>query len=379
MNYVQKYFEEIFEDMLNDSLQKGLISHAEDFQAHIKNQEDISNYYILDKAVIAQMFSKVYDDITAVFNSINVDLAEGEDLDHIGKIVGVSRPEPTYAMCSLTFSKISSVEEDIVIDSGVMVSSNNGIRYRTTEEIYIPINESECTVEAMAVEAGSKSKVDSDTLTTIDSRTSNLMVTNSVSSGGYDGYSDTEYRELLKNWRLIFLKGSKEAYENYFARFDGIDGYKLVPNWDKSGTLKIIIDPGLPSQLNQAYSEIRKNVSQIDGDISLFAPVEKAIKVYAIVNVDIDSINPYNFNEKQMIKEKIVSSIKIFIDGGYRRNGDYYSGLKIGEDFIAHKLGVFLDAEIPELKSIVFTEPNDYVLIHDEEKGVSDTIDIEMV
>ena len=104
MNYVEKQYEEIFEDMLQDSLEKGLISHAEEFESFVKNHGDISNYYVMDKSVIAQMFAKVYPDITAVYESAKVEYAEEIDLDDIGKIVGISRPEATYAEVMCTFS-----------------------------------------------------------------------------------------------------------------------------------------------------------------------------------------------------------------------------------------------------------------------------------
>ena len=42
-------------------------------------------------------------------------------------------------------------------------------------------------------------------------------------------------------------------------------------------------------------------------------------------------------------------------------------------------LGVFLDEEIYELKSIQFNYPEDYILIKDDEIGVSNTITIEMI
>ena len=379
MNYVQKSFEEIFESMLEDCLSKGLISHADEFESYIKNQEDISNYYVMDKAVIAQMFQKAYEDMTKVYNIFNIDLAEGHDLDNIGKILGVPRPRATYATCNLTFTRHEVSEENNRIESGVIVSSSNGIQYRTIEEGNF-LGEIQCVVPAMALKPGSKYRVIENTLKNIESQSLNLTCTNSDSSGGVDEYADDQYRELLKKTGLINLKGSREAFMNYFENFDGIDGYKLVPNWNGSGTLKIILDPGLPSQLNQAYNEIHeKNVCQIDGDIFLTAPTERFIDVYAIVNVDIDMVNPYSNNEKEQIKSKIISAIKIFIDGGYRVNGDYYPGLIIGEDFIPHKLAVFLDAEIPELKNIDFNYPTDYITILDDEKGVSKNITIEMI
>ena len=62
-----------------------------------------------------------------------------------------------------------------------------------------------------------------------------------------------------------------------------------------------------------------------------------------------------------------------------KNNGSYYPGLVLGEDFIPHKLAVYLDQEISELKNITFTYPEDYILILDEEIGVSNDIKIEMI
>lgn len=380
MIYKQKDYEEIFEKMLNDSLERGLISHAEEFMSFIANHEDISNYYVMDKSVIAEMFAIVYEDITNVYNRIDINLATGIDLDNIGDILGIPRPQATYAMVELTFRANSNIGEDILITDEIIVSTSNGIQYRTLEDVYIPVGESEVTVQAIAVVAGVDSKVGANVLTVLESDFNNLTVTNTnSSSGGREAYNDDEYRMLLLNWRLINLKGSLEAFEDYLSNFDGIDGYKLVPNWDGSGTLKIILDPGTDYQLNQAYNEIQESIAQIDMDVSLFAPVHNHIDVYVIVNVDIDLINPFSSVEKEDIKSRLNQAIKIFIDGGYREDGSYYPGLGIGEDFIPHKLSVFLDSEINELKDIRFNYPADYIQISDEEIGVSNNITIEMI
>ena len=181
------------------------------------------------------------------------------------------------------------------------------------------------------------------------------------------------------NWKLINLKGSFEAYENYFANFNGIDSYRIVPNWNGTGTIKCILDPGTDYQLNLAYEELQDSITQATEDIFMSAPINKYINIYAIVNVDIDQVNPYSTIEKSVIQAKIITAIKIFIDGGYRANGEWYGGLYLGEDFIPHKLAVFVDEEIPELKNITFKYPEDYVPIQDEEIGVSNEITIEMI
>lgn len=381
MNYIPKKYEEIFEQMLNDSLEKGLISHAEEFPSFIANKEDISNYYVMDKSVIAEMFSIVYEDITNVYNSINIEIAEGEDLDNIGAIIGVPRPQATYAMCELLFTVSGSDEEDILISDEVIVATQNNIQYKLLEEIYIPVGSQECTVPAIAVIPGVDSKVIENTLTNILSDLSiNLTCTNpQSSSGGSEAYDDNEYRQLLMNWTKIRLKGSQEAYENYFNNLDGIDGYKLIPNWDGTGTIKIVVDPGFPFLLNKIYDELQSNVAQYSEDITVFAPTKKYIDIYAVASVNIDRINPFSSSEKEIISQKIKTGIKTFIDGGYCTDGSYYQGLLIGEDFIPHKLAVFLDNEINELKSISFDFPENFIEILDEEIGVSNNITIEMI
>lgn len=381
MNYTQKYFEEIFESMLQDSLEKGLISHVEDFPEYIQNQQDISNYYVMDKSVIAKMFEKFYEDMTLVYESAKVEYAEGTDLDEIGSTLGIFRPAATHAETLVTFTLSESASEDINLPEGIIISTVSGIEYETVERLFISADDNESTITARAVEAGLSGKVIENTLTRIVSNLEyNFIVNNeSPSSGGREEYNDDEYRYLLMNWTKIRLKGSLEAFEYYFASFDGIDSYKLIPNWDGAGTIKCVLDPGIDYQLGNAYEDLQGSITQATEDIFMSAPISKSIDIYATVNVDIDQINPYSDIEKRDIKAKIISAIKVFIDGGYASDGSWYPGLLLGEDFIPHKLGVFLDDEIPELKNIIFNTPTDYVSILDEEVGVSNTINIEMM
>lgn len=385
MNYSQKYFEEIFEQMLNDSVDNGLISRADEFIDWIDNQKDISNYYVMDKAVIARMFEKVYEDITRIYESAKIEYAEGIDLDDIGRIVGIPRPTATKASVEVTFTLKESweaFENDINLSEGIVVSTEDGIKYVTVEELYLSKdNDTSVKVQCLSVESNMDVKISKNSIVNIDSNIGyDFSVTNEkASSGGEDAFTDDEYRYLLINWIKIYIKGSIEAYENYFANFDGIDGYKLVPNWDGSGTMKIILDPGTPYLLNKAYNEIKDTICQADEIIMMFAPVEKTIDVYIQVNVDIDQINPYSEVEKTDIQNKILQAINVFIDGGYMVDGNYYPGLLIGEDFIPHKLAVFLDDEVQELKNITFTTPEDYIKITDEEIGVSGNLTVEMI
>lgn len=382
MNYVEKSYEELFEEALQDMLESGLISHADEFESYIANKQDISNYYVMDKAVISQIVERIYTEgLTPTYESAKVEYAEGTDLDDIGETVGIIRPAATSAEVECTFTLRNVVEEDISIPEGVIVSTASGIEYQTVDPIFIASDETETTVLTRAVIPGVKSKVIEGSITRIVSELeySFDVINHYASTGGAEAYTDDEYRYFIMNHHKIKIKGSKEAFEYYFASFNGLESYRLVPNWNGTGTVKCILDPGYDNQLYRAYQDLQDIVSQFNEDITMFAPTDKFIDIYAIVNVDIDQINPYSSVEKEEIKSRIISAIKIFIDGGYRRNGQWYPGLYLGEDFIPHKLAVFLDEEISELKSITFTYPTEYIQILDEERGVSNNITIEMV
>ena len=291
MNYSQKYFDEIFTDIIEDSVNKGLVSKADDFLAHIHNIEDISNYYVMSDAVYSKIFEMVYESITQVYESAKIEYATGEDLDSIGESRGVLRPEATHAMVNVTFSRNdSNIDDTISISEGIIIATDTGINYITLEEIYIHSGDLSTTVQCMSVESGVKGKVLQNTLTRIATNIGyNLRCTNPEdSSGGREAYSDEEYRDFVLNWFKINLKGSKEAFEYYFASLDGLDGYNIVPNFDVSGHSKIIVDPGTPYQLNLIYNDLQSEVSQMNEDLFVCAPDDVFINIYATVNVDID-------------------------------------------------------------------------------------------
>jgi len=384
MSYTQKHYREIFLKDLEESKEAGLISHQEEFIDYVKSRKDISNFHVMNLSIEAQRFDYTYDDITEVYNSNKVGLALGNDLDDLGDIINCPRPQASYAGVEVTFTLSNATSEDITLPTGIVLTGKSGIEYVTAEEIYFPQGSRVATAYAYAATPGVKGKIVESELNTIVSSVSEYYTGNiacineNSSSGGYDAYTDEEYRELLKVWIKANQKGNKAAFDVFFANLGGIDGYKLVPNWDGTGTVKIIVDPGDVYTLRSIYNTLQDEVTQMTEDIYLTAPEKVYIDVYAKVNIDLDTLTPYDATFKEDIQYKIVSAVKLFINGGYRSDGSYYRGLSIGEDFIPHKLQVFLDQEIKELKSIAFQYPDTPIVVSDEEQCVSREITIVM-
>ena len=388
VTYVQKYFADLFFNAIIDAYDNGLISNADDFLDYISKREDISNYYVMTLAVIADTMEDVYYDMTDVYESNKVGLALGSDLDSIDEMIGCPRPQATRSSLLVTFSLGTTAESSVTIPSGTIVTgigaNNRVVNFTTVEDGLIPVGSDCVNVYCLSTDTGSGTRILSNSVTGVDTTFIDdvggiTVKNNEASSGGTDTFTDDEYRALLLEWVQSNVKGSSEAYYRYFTSFDGLDSYKLIPNWNGSGTLKIVLDPGYPYQLQQAYDGIRESVCQCPDDITMFAPNRVPLNIYAKCNVDIDMVNPYSSTEKEEIRSRIVDGVKLFVDGDTLN----YMGLGLGEDFIPYQLGVFLYERIPELKSIIFTdsegvEDSSPVTITDEEIGFSKEINIIM-
>ena len=359
VNYREKDFDQIFKEMIQDAYYYKLISSDEHFLDYIDNRQDIENMYVLFLSVYAMQTSEFYEVATKLYNSNDLDKAVGKDLDILGAKVGVPRPQARKSSVTLRFECEADV--DVKIPKGTIVSDGNGTSYYTTEEATIIRGRNSVNVSALSVDGGYNTHVGRYTLNYIEKTTlnsiHNVSVTNPKgSSGGRSAFSDDEYRELIRNWTYSHIKGTKEAYELFFSYYDGVESYKLVPKWDGAGTVKVIIDPSDDWIINDVSEKLLQNVELFDDDVFVTGAENKVIDVNAVANISIDNIEDYSTNEKELIKQKVINAIRVYIDGGYRSNGNYHTGLLIGEDFIPLQCAVFVIQEVPQLKSIDFTD-----------------------
>lgn len=358
VNYREKDFDQIFKEMIQDAYVYGLVSDDEYYLDYINNRQDIENMYVLFLSVYAMQSSEFFEEATKLYNSNDLDKAVGRDLDVLGAKVGISRPQATKSSVTLTFMS-NTTNSDIKIPKGTIVSTGSNISYYTIEEGIILKGKNSVDVGALSVESGYNNQVGAMTLTYIEKNSNQLSSVSVInykgSSGGRSAYNDDEYRELIRNWSYSHIKGTKEAYELFFSYYDGIESYKLVPKWDGAGTLKVVVDPSDDWIINDISEKLLQNVELFDDDVYVVGANKKIIDIEAVANVSIDNIEDYTDVEKELLKQKIINAITIYVNGGYRRNGNYYTGLLIGEDFIPLQCAVFVLQEVPQVKSIDFS------------------------
>ena len=71
--YVQKYYEELFTNLLEEAYDNSLISHNELFVDYVKSRQDISSYYVMTLSIIAESEEDIYYDMTDVYYSAKVE------------------------------------------------------------------------------------------------------------------------------------------------------------------------------------------------------------------------------------------------------------------------------------------------------------------
>ena len=352
-NYKQKDYETIFTELLTDGYLEGLLSTDEHFLEYVKNRQDIENNFALMMSIYALKDSKEYEEMTNIYLSNDVDYAVNRDLDILGSKCNTTRPQATKSSVELLFTIDSPTDYDITIPQNTLVYTDNGVGYATATDGVIIRGETSTNVGALSVLNGGNSRVEPYTLNTAPELSNNITVTNPKgSSGSHETYNDKEYRELLRNWTYAHIKGTKEAYEEFFANYDGLDDYRLIPKWDGTGTLKIIIDPSNDWIKNDLYTKLQERTFLLVEDVTITGAVERPLDVDCTINVDIDQVIKYSDVDYANIKELVERAIKVYVDGGYRRDGTYHKGLGIGQDFIPFKAGIFINEEIPQIMSI---------------------------
>ena len=158
LNFKRKIYDEIFLEELEDSYKMGLLSSDKNFLNYVENREDIENNYIMQCSVHSKAVEGCYDDLQNIYDAFDLDTAVGEDLENIGLLVGIEKPEAKPSHVDLTFYLKSPIEYDLIIPAETIVTSksNGGVSYYTTKDVKIVSGDTEVTVGARTVSLGVK-------------------------------------------------------------------------------------------------------------------------------------------------------------------------------------------------------------------------------
>ena len=211
--------------------------------------------------------------------------AQGEYLERLAALRGVSRSVATCATGTLRFGVSSTIGGDLSIKSGTTCMTDTGIRFATTEDTVLSAGTLYVDVPAMALVPGRAGNVAANTITIMAAMPTGIKAcTNPEAfSGGDDAESDESLRARLLDTFIRLPNGANAAYyEQTALSYPGVAAAKAVGRPRGIGTVDVYVatDAGIPGEeLLAAISEYLQARREISVDLRVLAPEEELVDV----------------------------------------------------------------------------------------------------
>lgn len=145
----------------------------------------------------------------------------GDNLDHIGALLGVYRLGASHSVCTLQFTLSSTMPYSVIIPAGTRATPGGNIYFSTLEEAEISIGQVSTSITAQCSETGTigNGYLPGQINKIVDVFPYEMDVVNiTVSNGGTDTENDENFRERIQIAPESFTTaGSSKSYE-YYAR-----------------------------------------------------------------------------------------------------------------------------------------------------------------
>lgn len=219
----------------------------------ILDNNDISNYYI-----------------SYVYGALGIDDAEGEDLDRLIAILGVTRYNATYATGTATmYTGGEPAQYDIPIPYGSIISTRqdtNGdiVEFSVSDDnAILQAGSISTSVNVVAIVAG-HTYVPAGALSVLNSSISGIQsVANTIEiNSGDDIESDEELRVRTKEISKSFGKCTDSAIKLAVENIDGVLSCTVIDMMNGIGTTGVIVSTSIippPSSIINEINSVVKN------------------------------------------------------------------------------------------------------------------------
>lgn len=376
LNIKKRGWDEILTSFVVEAQKRNLLDESIDPQAVVNQKEYIDNLLIMDYAVFSQVLSETYEMIEAVYNSMRLRTATGEDLDNIGQMF-LSRYAPQKSVGVIRVGFEEELEEPMQIPMGLRFTSQyHDLVFITRVDKLMEAGDKTAEIPIIADDVGSSYNVPAGYITDcLDHYGFDYISNPDATYGGYDGESDESYRERLLNWKYILNRGTLSAYVDFLNGLKEVRGYHIEPYWDGPGTVLITIDP----PVDEIVADVEVGIETIKA-VDEYVVVEKVKPVSMDLSVQIEMDYEYPaYTESTAIKKRVEDLLEVYFDGGELPDGGgYYEGMKIGQDFIPFRAAAFLSDYLPDVGTISFKYPSSRVVILPDERATLGTVTVEV-
>lgn len=278
-----------FETMVDETLQRIV-----DANIGITNTIPGSVIRTIVEALMAELDIQNYT-VDQIYKAMNIDTAEGSDLDNIVAILGVVRKQATYAEGTVVFGRSDVYATDIAIQYAQMISTrqnNNGstsYEFMVTEDdAKLKAGELQTAVNVRATTPGSLF-LPIGTITIMNTPIVGIEYVTNLTEfiGGTDKETDDELRGRAKQALAGLGKGTNTALRSALLGLEGVVDAIVMDANRGVGTADIVVITSElpPSQALASEIDYTIGITKAAGiDVKAIFPVIKTQNIVVTIN-----------------------------------------------------------------------------------------------
>lgn len=270
--------------------------------------------------------------IEQIYKAMNIDTAEGSDLDAIVAILGVVRKQATYAVGTVSFGRSDAYDTDIAIQYAQMIStkqnSNSGDILEfivTDEDAKLSAGDLKTIVNIQATEPG-YIYLPANTITVMNTPIIGIeyVVNESEFSGGSNQETDDELRKRAKQALAGLGKGTSSALRSALLELNGVVDAIVMDTSRGVGTADIVI---ITSEIPPSIA-LQNEISDVIS-ITKSAGIDVGV-IYPIIKTQDVTVTITDITGAELSQDTINNAGNAIID--------YCGNLSVGDTLIISQL-----------------------------------------
>ncbi|MBV7275456.1 baseplate J/gp47 family protein [Clostridiaceae bacterium UIB06] len=324
---------------------------------NVSNDIDKTEGFLVQDALspASMEFSNAYSKLDEVLNKVFAHTAAkngfSEELEKRCEEFGITRKPGTPSVGQVSFTG----NENTAIPIGTIVQTSGGLQYYTTDNGTIQGGNAAVNIQALKV--GNAYNVPANTINKLPVQI--VGITGVTNTEPTTGGTEIESNEELLNRLLLQVQkpatsGNINHYKIWATEVNGVGDAIVIPTWNGSGTVKVII---LDSN---KHSPSQKLIDEVTAHIEEERPIGAEVTIAGAVEIPIDisvTLQLESGADINSVREEIEKGISNYLNGiafksslvRYTRIENVlldisrivdYSNLKVNDDF--------LNIEIPQ-------------------------------
>lgn len=240
-----------------------LVADAKDYFGEDLNDDQLAAVRLLYRPA-AKRFAQTQEDLALVVNSAQIDYAEGQALDLLAALIGVTRDQADPATGRVTFSRDSKATTDYIAPSGtrVQTDSTDPIEFETTETGEIPLLD-DMEEDLSEYDSSDKSPFSLQSSTVLEgSQTLKIDATD-----GAEIHQDGNLTEKGQTLEYLTRVESNTVTIFEFGIVDDSNRYQVVVDHSTDRVALEVVDAGTNSTVDEDTSAGVPSAEKIDVEI----------------------------------------------------------------------------------------------------------------